>query len=150
MSSKRTLAVALIGHGFMGKAHSNGWRQAPRYFDLPAEVRLKMICGRDLAATRAAARKLGLESWNTDWRDAVADPAIDIIDICTPNDAHAEIAIAAARAGKAILCEKPLALKLAEAEAMTRAVKNGRVVNMLCHNYRRIPAVILAKQMIER
>ena len=150
MSSKRTLAVALIGHGFMGRAHSNAWRQAPRFFDLPADVRLKAICGRDRAATRAAARKLGWETYETDWRRAVEDPGIDIIDICTPNDTHAAIAIASALAGKAILCEKPLGLNLADAETMARAAKTARVVNMVCHNYRRIPAVMLAKQMIER
>ena len=150
MNSKRTLTVALIGHGFMGKAHSNAWRQAPRFFDLPSDLRLKTICGRDRIATRAAARKLGWETWETDWQRAVEDPAIDIIDICTPNDTHAAIAIGAAWAGKAILCEKPLGLNLAAAEAMARAVKKARVVNMVCHNYRRIPAVMLAKQMIER
>lgn len=150
MSTKRTLAVALIGHRFMGRAHSNAWRQAPRFFDLPAELRLKTICGRDRVATRAAARRLGWEMWETDWRRAVENPAIDIIDICTPNETHAEIAVAAARAGKAILCEKPLGRDLREAQAMWRAVKKARVVNMVCHNYRRIPAVILAKQMIER
>jgi predicted dehydrogenase len=150
MSTKRTLAVALIGHGFMGRAHSNAWRQAPRFLDLPAELRLKTICGRDRVATRAAARRLGWEMWEMDWRRAVEDPAIDIIDICTPNETHAEMAVAAARAGKAILCEKPLGRDLREAQAMWRAVKKARVVNMVCHNYRRIPAVILAKQMIER
>jgi predicted dehydrogenase len=150
MSSKRTLAVALIGHRFMGRAHSNAWRQAPRFFDLPAELRLKTICGRDAVATRAAARKLGWETSETDWQRVVEDPAIDVIDICTPNESHAAIAIAAARAGKAMLCEKPLALNVAEAEEMARAVKKARVVNMVCHNYRRIPALILAKQMIER
>src|SRR4051812_37683815 len=114
MSSKRTLAVALIGHGFMGKAHSNGWRQAPRFFDLPAELRLKTICGRDRPGTREAAQKLGWETSETDWHRVVEDPAVDIIDICTPNDTHAQIAIAAAQAGKAIVCEKPLGRSLPE------------------------------------
>jgi len=150
MSSKRTLAVALIGHGFMGRAHSNAWRQAPRFFDLPAELRLKTICGRDAAATRAAAQKLGWERGETEWQRTVADPEIDIIDICTPNDSHAEMAIAAAQAGKAILCEKPLARDMREGEAIWRAVRKARVANMICHNYRRIPAVVLAKEMIER
>lgn len=150
MSTRHTLAVALVGYNFMGKAHSNAWRQAPRFFHLPANVRMKTICGRDAKKVRAAAAKLGWETSETDWRDVVADPKIDIVDICTPNDSHCEIAIAAAEAGKAILCEKPLARSVAEAKRMAAAVKKARVVNMVCHNYRRIPAIALAKQMIER
>ncbi len=99
---------------------------------------------------KQAAAKLGWQNFSTDWRAVVADPGIDVIDICTPNDSHGEIAIAAARAGKAILCEKPLARTIAEAAQMLAAVKKARVPNMVCHNYRRIPAVALAKQMIER
>ncbi|MGZ5005960.1 MAG: Gfo/Idh/MocA family protein, partial [Chthoniobacterales bacterium] len=105
----RTLAVGLIGYNFMGRAHSNAWRQASRFFDLPANVRMKTICGRKRNAVRKAAKQLGWEKSATDWREVVGDPEIDIIDICTPNDSHCEIALAAARAGKAILCEKPLA-----------------------------------------
>ena len=150
MSTRRTLAVGLIGYKFMGKAHSNGWRQAPHFFDLPVNLRLKTICGRDQAAAKRAAAQFGWENAETDWRRVIDDPGIDIIDICTPNDTHREIAIAAARAGKAILCEKPLARNVPEAETMLRAVKKERVVNMVCHNYRRIPAIALAKQMIER
>jgi predicted dehydrogenase len=149
MTGKRTLAVGLVGYKFMGKAHSNAWRQAPRFFDLPMHLRLKTICGRDAKAVREVAGKFGWESAVTNWRAVVDDPEIDIIDICTPNDSHAEIAIAAAKAGKAILCEKPLARNVAEAEKMVRAVKQARVVNMIRHNYRRIPAIALAKQMIE-
>lgn len=147
---KRTLNVGMIGYAFMGKAHSNGWRQAPRFFDLPADVRLHTICGRNRKAVRAAADLLGWENTETDWRAVVANPEIDIVDICTPNDSHAEIAIEAARHGKAILCEKPLAMDVAECEAMVAAVKKARVTNMVCHNYRRIPAIALAKRMIER
>jgi predicted dehydrogenase len=150
MSTRRTLAVGLIGYKFMGKAHSNGWRQARHFFDLPVNLRLKTICGRDQAAAKRAAAQFGWENAETDWRRVIHDPGIDIIDICTPNDTHREIAIAAARAGKAILCEKPLARNVPEAETMLRAVKKKRVVNMVCHNYRRIPAIALAKQMIER
>jgi len=149
MSIKRTLAVGLIGYKFMGKAHSNGWRQAPHFFDLPANLRLKTICGRNKAAARKAAARFGWENAATDWRQLVDDPDIDIVDICTPNDTHSEIAIASARAGKAILCEKPLARNVGEAETMFRAVRKAGVVNMVCHNYRRIPAVALAKEMIE-
>src|SRR5439155_27125983 len=150
MTTKRTLAVSLIGYKFMGKAHSNSWRQAPRFFDLPADVRMKTICGRNQPAVKKAAAQFGWETSVTDWRRVIDDPEIDIVDICTMNDTHCEIAIAAAQAGKAILCEKPLARNVGEAETMVRAVKKARVVNMVCHNYRRIPAIVLAKQMIER
>jgi len=147
---KRTLNVGLIGHSFMGKAHSNAWRQAPRFFDLPAGVCLHTICGRNPATTRAAAARFGWGKVSTDWRAVVSDPGIDIIDICTPNDSHAEIAIEAARHGKAILCEKPLAMNPVQASAMVAAVKKAKVANMVCHNYRRIPAIALAKRMIGR
>ncbi len=150
MSTRRTLAVGLIGYNFMGKAHSNAWRQAPRFFNLPASIRLKTICGRNRAAVKKAATKLGWENAQTDWRHVIDDSEIDVVDICTPNDTHCEIAIAAAQAGKAILCEKPLARNVDEAEKMMRAVKRARVVNMVCHNYRRVPAIALAKQMMER
>src|SRR5437879_4529175 len=150
MVTRRTLAVGLIGYNFMGKAHSNAWRQAPHFFDLSAGVRMKTICGRNRAAVKKAATKLGWENAQTDWRRVINDAKIDIVDICTPNDSHCEIAIAAAQAGKAILCEKPLARNIDEAEKMVCAVKKARVVNMVCHNYRRVPAIVLAKQMIER
>jgi len=150
MVTRRTLAVGLIGYNFMGEAHSNAWRQAPRFFNLPANVRLKTICGRNRAAVKKAAKKLGWENAQTDWRRVIDDSEIDVVDICTPNDTHCEIAIAAAQAGKAILCEKPLARNIDEAENMVRSVKKARVVNMVCHNYRRIPAIVLAKRMIER
>lgn len=150
MKSKRALHVALIGYKFMGKAHSNAWRQAPRFFDLPADIRLTTICGRNRAGVRRAAKQFGWENAETDWRKVMADRKIDIVDICTPNDSHCEIAIAAARAGKAILCEKPLALDVDQAKRMVAAVKRARVPNMVCHNYRRVPAIALAKEMIER
>ena len=150
MSARRTLAVGLIGYKFMGKAHSNAWRQAPHFFDLSAGVRMKTICGRNRAAVKKAATKLGWENAQTDWRRVINDSKIDIVDICTPNDSHCEIAITAAQAGKAVLCEKPLARNIDEAEKMVRAVKKAHVVNMVCHNYRRIPAIVLAKRMIER
>ena len=133
----------------MGRVHSNAWRQAPRFFDLPGDIRMAAICGRDRAGTRRAAKTLGWEKAVTDWKTIVADPLIDIVDICTPNDSHAEMAIAAARAGKAILCEKPLARNVAEARRMVDAAKEARVANMVCHNYRRVPAIALARQMID-
>ena len=148
MKSRRTLRVGLIGYGFMGRAHSNAWRQAPRFFDLPANVRMSTLCGRNARALKKAAATLGWEKCVTDWRAVVNDPEIDVIDISTPNDSHAEIAIAAAAAGKAILCEKPLARDVGEAKRMAAAVRKARVVNMVCHNYRRVPALALAREMI--
>jgi predicted dehydrogenase len=146
----RVLSVGLIGHGFMGRAHSNAWRQAPHFFELPADLRLRTICGRDRAAVQGAAKRLGWAQAASDWRQVVRDENIDLIDICTPNDTHCEIAAAAARAGKAILCEKPLARNVREAERMCDAVKAARVPNLVCHNYRRVPSVALAKRMIDR
>jgi predicted dehydrogenase len=149
MTSKKILRVGMIGYNFMGKAHSNAWRQAPRFFDLPAEVRLHTICGRSAAGVEKARGQLGWERASTDWRAVVSDPEIDVVDICTPNDSHAEIAMEAARQGKAILCEKTLAMDVKQAQEMAAAVKKAKVVNMICHNYRRIPAIALAKRMIE-
>ncbi|MBI5773144.1 MAG: Gfo/Idh/MocA family oxidoreductase [Verrucomicrobia bacterium] len=146
----KTLRVGMIGYRFMGKAHSNAWRQVNRFFpELPARVELATICGRNAVEVEKARDIFGWQRAENDWRAVVADPRIDIVDITTPNDTHAEIAIAAARAGKAVLCEKPLSRTLAEAKQMVAAVKKAGVVNMVCHNYRRIPAVALAKQMIE-
>ncbi|MEO7932244.1 MAG: Gfo/Idh/MocA family oxidoreductase [Chthoniobacterales bacterium] len=145
---KKNLSVGLIGYNFMGKAHSNAWRQAGRFFDLPAGIRMKTICGRSAGRVQEAAMQLGWENAGTDWREVIADPEIDIVDITTPNDTHAEIAIAAAAAGKAVLCEKPLGMDLAQCEAMVEAVEKAGVVNMVCHNYRRIPAIALARKMI--
>lgn len=146
---KRTLNIGMIGYNFMGKAHSNAWRQAPKFFSLPANVNLHTICGRTPKSVEGAREQLGWEHASTDWRAVVSNPEIDVIDICTPNDSHCEIAIEAARHGKAILCEKPLAMNIAQCEEMVDAVKKAKVVNMVCHNYRRIPAIALAKKMIE-
>jgi predicted dehydrogenase len=148
MRKRRPLSVALLGTKFMGRAHSNAWRQAPRFFDLAADIQMAAICGSDRADTRRAAKLLGWERAVYDWRAIMVDSNIDIVDICTPNDSHAEIAIGAARAGKAILCEKPLARTTAEARRMVDAAKRSRVPNMVCFNYRRVPAVALAKQII--
>jgi predicted dehydrogenase len=144
-----TINVALIGYQFMGKAHSNAYRQVSRFFSPTLTPRLRVICGRTPAKVRAAARDLGWEEAATDWREVVNRRDVDLVDVSTPGDSHAEIAIAAARAGKAILCEKPLANTVAEAERMLAAVKKAGVVNMICHNYRRAPAVMLAKQLID-
>ena len=149
LRTPETLNVAMIGYNFMGRAHSNAWRQAPHFFDLPATPVLKVVCGRNQANVTQAAAQLGFEEAVTDWRDLVAREDIDIIDICTPGDSHYDIVLAAAKAGKAILCEKPLANTLNESMEMVSAVAKAGVVNMVCHNYRRAPAVQLAKQMIE-
>jgi predicted dehydrogenase len=144
----RTFRVGLIGYRFMGRAHSNAWRQAPRFFNLKANVELHTICGRNPAGVQAARSQLGWQHAATDWREVVESPLVDIVDIGAPNDLHAEIAIAAARNGKHILCEKPLALNVKQAEAMLAAAQKARVVHMVCHNYRRIPALALARKMI--
>lgn len=145
----KTLRVGLIGYKFMGKAHSNAWRQVNHFFqDLPARVELAVICGRDAAAVEKARQTFGWARAETDWRKVVEAPDIDIVDISTGNDTHCEMAIAAARAGKAVLCEKPLARNLAEARKMLAAVRKARVANLVCHNYRRIPAVALARQLV--
>jgi predicted dehydrogenase len=144
----RTFRVGLIGYRFMGKAHSNAWRQAPRFFNLKANVELHTLCGRHAASVQAARAQLGWQNAATDWQEVVESPLIDIVDIGAPNDLHAEIAIAAARNGKHILCEKPLALNVKQAEAMLAAAQKAKVVHMVCHNYRRIPAIALARKMI--
>jgi predicted dehydrogenase len=140
--------IALIGAGFMGKAHSNAWRQAAAVSAPRLTPRRKVICGLDRRQVRAMARAYGWEDTSSDWREVVARPEIDLVDICTPGDSHAEIAIAAARAGKAVLCEKPLANTVADAERMLAAAERARVPHMICHNYRRVPAVLLARQII--
>jgi predicted dehydrogenase len=145
----KKLNVAMIGYRFMGRAHSNAWRQVARFFDVPREPVLKVVCGRDESGVREAARVYGWEEHATDWQEVVNRDDIDLVDICTPGDTHAPIAIAAARARKIVFCEKPLANTLAEAEAMLEAVRAAGVPHMICHNYRRAPAVALAKRIIE-
>jgi len=144
----RTFRVGLIGYRFMGKAHSNAWRQAPRFFNLKANVELHTICGRNAAGVQAARAQFGWQNSTKDWQEVVESPLIDIVDIGVPNHLHAEIAIAAARNGKHVLCEKPLALNVKQAEAMLAAAQKAKIVHMVCHNYRRIPALALAKKMI--
>ena len=144
----KTLNVGMIGYKFMGRAHSNAWLKADKFFDLKARPVMQVICGRDRTGVSQAARRWGWNQFVTDWREVVNDPAIDIVDINTPNDAHADIAIAAAKAGKAVLCEKPLALDVPTAKRMTDAVKKAGVINMVCHTYRRIPAIAQMKKMI--
>lgn len=145
----KKINVALIGYKFMGKAHSNAWRQVGRFFDTPFEPVMKVVCGRQEEEVKQAAANLGWEEYSTSWRETINRPDIDIVDICTPGDSHMEIAVAAAEAKKTVFCEKPLANTLAEAEQMLAAVEKNKVIHMICHNYRRVPAVALAKRLIE-
>jgi len=142
--------VALIGYAFMGKAHSNAYRQVAHFFSPRFTPRMKVICGRTAANVRTAAREYGWDEAATDWEQVVNRKDVDLVDVCTPGDSHMDIAIAAARAGKTVFCEKPLANSVRDAERMLAAVEKVGVVHMICHNYRRAPAVMLAKQLIER
>jgi predicted dehydrogenase len=149
MSSKRALNIGVVGYGFMGRTHANAFRQVNQYFDVAYRPQLKAVCGRTEAGVKAFADQWGYQSFETDWRRLVARPDIDLIDIATPNDSHAEIAIAAAKAGKMVMCEKPLGRNPIEARAMVEAVEAAKVANMVWYNYRRVPAVTLAKQIID-
>ena len=147
--AKRNLNIGLIGYGFMGRAHSNAFLQVSRFFDVPYIPVLQAVCARNLERVKAFADKWGYTSVETDWRKLIERKDIDVIDIASPNDTHAEIAIAAAKAGKMVLCEKPLARNAAESKAMTEAVETARVSNMVWYNYRRVPAVMLLKNLLE-
>lgn len=148
---RTTLRVAMIGHAFMGNAHSHAWRTAPHFFDLPLRPELAVVVGRDADRAAEAATRLGWAESATDWREVVTRDDIDLIDICTPGDTHAEIAIAALEAGKHVLCEKPLANTVEEAEEMTAAAEKARangVRSMVGFTYRRVPAIGLARQLV--
>src|SRR3954466_14569557 len=145
----KPLNIGMIGYGFMGRAHSNAYRKVNNFFKLDYHPVLKAVCARDKEKAQAFADTWGYESVETDWRRLLERKDIDAVDICTPNNVHAEIAIAAAKAGKMILCEKPLAMNGAEGAKMVKAIEAARVPNMVWYNYRRIPAVTLAKQLIE-
>ncbi len=145
----KPLNVGMIGYGFMGKAHSNAYANVNHFFDLPYRPVLKALCARSADKAKAFADRWGYESVETDWRRLLDRKDIDLIDICTPNNTHAEIALAAAGAGKMILCEKPLSMDAAEGRKMVDAVERAKVPNMVWYNYRRVPAVTLAKQLID-
>lgn len=146
---KKQLRIGLIGYGFMGRTHSNAFRKVSNFFDLEYEPVMKSVCARDEAKVKAFAEKWGYESYETDWRKLIERDDIDLIDIGSPNNTHAEIALAAARAGKMILCEKPLSMDAAEGVKMVKAVEKAGVPNMVWYNYRRVPAVTLCKQLID-
>jgi predicted dehydrogenase len=143
------LNIAMIGYGFMGRAHSNAWRQVRSFFDVPYEPVLKVICGRNETDLKRVGDRFQWQEHAIDWREVVSRKDIDVVDICSPGHTHAPIALAAAEARKIIFCEKPLANSLAEAEEMLKAAEEHGSVHMICHNYRRAPAVTLARQLIE-
>jgi len=147
------LGVGMVGYAFMGAAHSQAWRTAGRFFDLPLEPEMAVLCGRDETAARAAAAKLGWRSVETDWKNLLTRDDVQLVDICTPGDTHAEIAVAALDAGKHVLCEKPLANSVDEARAMVAAARRARargVHSAVGFNYRRVPAVALARRLVEQ
>ncbi|WUJ23200.1 Gfo/Idh/MocA family oxidoreductase [Micromonospora sp. NBC_00389] len=150
-TTDKELRVGMVGYAFMGAAHSQAWRTVNRVYDLPARARMALICGRDTAKVADAADRLGWDAYTTDWRDLINRDDIDVVDICTPGDSHAEIALAALAAGKHVLCEKPLANTVAEARAMTAAAETARAagVRSMCgFNYRRVPAVTMMRQLV--
>ncbi|UIX29722.1 Gfo/Idh/MocA family protein [Streptomyces sp. GQFP] len=150
-ADKPALGIGMIGYAFMGAAHSQGWRTAGRVFDLPRRPLLAAICGRDADAVQAAADRHGWAAAETDWRALIERDDVDVVDICTPGDSHAEIALAALAAGKHVLCEKPLANSVEEAEAMTAAAEQAEQrgqLAMVGFNYRRLPATALARSMV--
>jgi predicted dehydrogenase len=145
----KNLNIGLVGYGFMGRTHSNAFLHAPRFFDLPMKPVLKAVCSRNADRVKAFASNWGYESVETDWRKLIDRKDIDLIDIASPNDTHHDIAIAAAKAGKMVMCEKPLGRTAAEASAMVDAVEKARVPNSVWYNYRRVPAVVLIKNLID-
>ena len=149
MGAAGKLNVGLVGYGFMGRTHSNAFGQVGKFFNPDRQPVLKAVCGRDEAKVQAFAGQWGFESAETDWRKLVARPDIDLIDIASPNDTHAEIAVAAAKAGKMVMCEKPLGRNVGESMRMVEAVESAKVANMVWYNYRRVPAVTLAKHLID-
>jgi predicted dehydrogenase len=150
MTQSGEINVALIGYAFMGRAHSNAYRQVTPFLKPRLRPRMKVLCGRTRPNVEAAATELGWEEVATSWEEVIARKDIHLVDIATPGDSHAEIAIAAAEAGKTVFCEKPLANSLADAERMLAAVEKAGVTHMICHNYRRAPAVMLARDLISR
>ena len=145
----KNLNIGMIGYGFMGRAHSNGYNRVNNFFDLEYRPVLKAVAARDQAKAKQFADKWGYQSVETDWRKLVERKDIDAVDICTPNNLHKEIALACAAAGKMILCEKPLSMNGPEGEEMVKAIEKAGVVNTVWYNYRKVPAVSLAKKLIE-
>ena len=149
MSDKNTLGVGMIGYKFMGKAHSNAWRQVTPFFEPPLTPRLKVVCGRERDKVERMAQRWGWERAVTDWRAVIDDPDVGLVDICSPNNTHREIALAALAAGKMVACEKPLAMNGAEARQMAAAARASGKTNTVWFNYRRVPAIAFARQLID-
>jgi predicted dehydrogenase len=153
VGSERVLGVGMVGYAFMGAAHSQAWRTAGRFFDLPLQPDMAVLCGRNAAATTAAAQRMGWRTTETDWKALLRRDDVELVDVCTPGDTHAEIAVAALEAGKHVLCEKPLANTVDEARAMVAAAERAQargVRSMVGFNYRRVPAVALARRLVEQ
>jgi predicted dehydrogenase len=149
MSGKPEVGIGIVGYGLMGRAHAYGYTLAPRIRDLPCTPRLRLISGRDDAAVASAAERYGVERWTTDWGEVVTADQVDVVDVCTPPGTHAEIVEAAVRAGKAVLCEKPLAADYASAARAAEAAAGAGVLNATGFNYRRLPAISLMKRLID-
>lgn len=149
MGAKKPLNIGMIGYGFMGKAHTNAYATVGNFFEMEHKPVLKAVCARNAEAVQKFADNWGYESIETDWRKLLERDDIDAVDICVPNNLHKEIAIAAAKAGKMILCEKPIAMNAEEGEEMCRAVERAGVPNMVWYNYRRVPAVTHAKNIVD-
>src|SRR5881394_1637952 len=145
----KPINVGLVGYGFMGRTHANAYRQAPKFFPLEYHPVLKACCARNEDKIKKFAENWGWESYETDWRTLVARKDIDVIDIASPNDTHREIAIAAAKAGKMVMCEKPLGRTAAEALEMVAAVESAGAPNSVWYNYRRVPAVTMIKNLLD-
>jgi predicted dehydrogenase len=151
VGDRGVLGIGMVGYAFMGRAHSQAWRNVASFFELPLRPRMAAICGRDQAAVAAAATRLGWPAWETDWKRLVQRDDVDLVDVCTPGSSHAEISIAALEAGRHVLCEKPLANTVDEARAMAAAAERaatGGVRAMVGFNFRRVPAVALARQLV--
>jgi predicted dehydrogenase len=151
VGDRGVLGIGMVGYAFMGRAHSQAWRNVASFFDLPLRPRMAAICGRDQAAVAAAAARLGWPAWETDWKRLVQRDDVDLVDVCTPGSSHAEISIAALEAGRHVLCEKPLANTVEEARAMAAAAERaatGGVRAMVGFNFRRVPAVALARELV--
>jgi predicted dehydrogenase len=151
VGDRGVLGIGMVGYAFMGRAHSQAWRNVASFFELPLRPRMAAICGRDQAAVAAAATRLGWPAWETDWKRLVQRDDVGLVDVCTPGSSHAEISIAALEAGRHVLCEKPLANTVDEARAMAAAAERaatGGVRAMVGFNFRRVPAVALARQLV--
>ena len=149
MTNAPDVGIGIVGYGLMGRAHAYGYTVAPRVRELPCRPRLRVISGRDAEAVSRAARRYGVERWTTDWREVVSSQDVQIVDVCTPPGTHAEIVEAAAAAGKAVLCEKPLAADYASAASAARAAAEASVANAIGFNYRRLPALALMKELVD-